>query len=154
MVCIVQDLHSSILAAWPPHQCPNVFLFKTLKFYIYLPTAQIYVSHLIHKLCTSFIRTNPPTTTLFFLYSDKPLPVIFLAVRENHAQIWCYHCEGDVDVVDELYLNFLYCNVLVCFPFCWVWLNFALTKYNGIVQLCLGVLYFCVTYLWVSLYFI
>ena len=141
------------MAARPPHQCPNVFLFKTLKFYIYPPIAQIYASYLIHKPCSSFIQTNPPTAAFFFLYSDKPLSVIFLAMRENQPQIWCRHYEGDVDVVDELYLNFLYCNVSVCFPFCWVWLNFALTKYQwNCVALFVGFVFLCDLFVGFSLF--
>ena len=127
-----------------PHQCPNFVFFNALKFYIYPPTAQIYASHLIHKLCSSFIRTNPPTSTLFFLYLDKPLSVIFLAVRENQPQSWCCHCEGEMPmlVLCELYLNFLYSDVLVCFSFLLGVVEFCMNKIS--MELCGFVCGFCI----------
>ena len=140
---ILQDLHSSILATQPPHQCPNFFLFHALKFYIYIPTAQIYASHLIYKLCSSFIRTNPPTTTIFFLYSNKSLSVIFLVVRENQPQRWCRHCEGEMSMLSVSCIQIFY--IMTCryvFPFCWVWMNFCINKI--LMELCEFVCGFCI----------
>ena len=53
----------------------------------------------------------------------------------------------------ELYLNFLYSDVLVCFPFCWVWLNFALTKYQwNCVALFVGFVFLCDLFVGFSLF--
>ena len=55
----------------------------------------------------------------------------------------------------ELYLNFLYSDVLVCFPLFFGVTEFCMNKIS--MELCGFVCGFCnfsVTYLWVSLYFI
>ena len=58
-------------------------------------------------------------------------------------------------VLCELYLNFLYSDVLVCFSFLLGVVEFCMNKISmELCGVCLWVLYFCVTYLWVSLYFI
>ena len=49
----------------------------------------------------------------------------------------------------ELYLNFLYSDVLVCFPFFFGVTEFCMNKIS--MELC-GFCNFSVTYLWVSLY--
>ncbi|KAL4598316.1 hypothetical protein ACB092_11G052000 [Castanea dentata] len=64
-----------------PHQCPN-FVLKLLNFTSTTNCPNLCFTFDTQTLCSSFILTNPLTTTPFFLYSDKPFPVIFLAVRE------------------------------------------------------------------------
>ena len=113
--------------------------FETLKFYIY---------HQLPQFVRGFWYTKTHQYPKWYKLSRTALIiVIFLAARVYLPQNWCCHCEGEMPISDhcELYLNFW--SFLMCwcvFPFCWVWPNFAWTKFQwNCVDLFVGFVFLC-----------
>ena len=133
-MCILQDLHSSILAARPPHQRPNFFLFNALKFYI--PTIYPNICFTFDTQTTFFLYSNKPTNNYYFLPLFKQTLIgDFLGCeRKSTTKLMPPLWRSDADVVGELYLNILYSDVLVCFPFLLGVAEFCIDKIS--MELC------------------
>ena len=133
-VCILQDLHSSILAAWPPHQRPNFFLFNALKFHI--PTIYPNICFTFDTQTTFFLYSNKPTNNYYFLplFKQTLLGDFLGCERKSTTKLMPPLWRRDADVVGELYLNILYSDVLVCFPFLLGVAEFCIDKIS--MELC------------------
>ena len=125
-----------------PHQYPK-FVLKLFNFTSTTNCPNLCEVSDTQKLSrTTFIRIK-----WYKLSGTTLITVIFLAARVYPPQSWCRRCEEEMSMSYhcELYLNFW--SFLMCwgvFPFCWVWPNFAWTKYQWYcVGLFVGFVFLC-----------